>query len=628
MSNTQVPPVWPGGKLSQFDLEPVLTANDETVVPPSWAAKQGEGGEGEVADAEEWRRAQSVYQHRGRRVVLVIKGASSAVEVFMNSVWVGCSKDSFLECEFDVTNALLKGPGNKIDSSSSGKKHSSSGGPFHVLALRVAHWSDGSYLEDQDQWWLSGLHRSVELHCLPAVHFASLSATTQHLAWTSTTSGASVASGGAFSAAAASVMDDASIISPVDQQSKMSSTSSISMLSSVSRHRDYESQAKDVDEAKDKTLPIGPSAAYAVCAVHMDIAGLALLVPPPSSSKRQSQQNREAPLNKEASAIANEGAAAAQEGGVGVGAVDEKIEDAHDALDAGSAIPAANEVSPAGEDDEEEGTPANSEGGAAWDLRVWLLPPDADSIDHAVASCALRLDHSLVHTSSNTTSSTGASDSGMAETGGLNGSDGVNVVGVEVQPLLRPDPKTPSQQLFFCTPKSTIDENSSEGVNSHGSPSYSSSPASADPENALASSAVSVADARCLPVCSVKIYLQVPAPLLWSAEAPHCYSCVASLSPLDTGKESSSPTSKRRSSSRTNHKKVANSKKSNLFSPISSKGHVEGCRVGLKEVAVLTAREAGLVEDDETTDNGGRSNNSGVQVADHKVPSLEKIIEN
>ena len=209
---SQVPPVWPGGKLSQFDLELILTTYDETALPPSRGSTQGTG-ESE-ADVDEWCCAQSLYQHRGRRVALVIKGASSAVEVFMNGVWVGCSKDSFLECEFDVTNALLKGPSNN----NSNKEHSSAGGggPFDVLALRVAHWSDLSYLEDQDQWWLSSLHRSVELHCLPAVHFASLSATTQHLAWTSTTSGGA--------SVAAALSDDASIIDPVDQQTKMSFT--------------------------------------------------------------------------------------------------------------------------------------------------------------------------------------------------------------------------------------------------------------------------------------------------------------------------------------------------------------------------------------------------------------------
>lgn len=36
------------------------------------------------------------------------------------------------------------------------------------LCLRVVRWSDGSYLEDQDHWWLSGVYREVELALRPA----------------------------------------------------------------------------------------------------------------------------------------------------------------------------------------------------------------------------------------------------------------------------------------------------------------------------------------------------------------------------------------------------------------------------------------------------------------------------
>ena len=37
----------------------------------------------------------------------------------------------------------------------------------NVLAVRVIRWCDGSYLEDQDHWWLSGIHRDVELQSVP-----------------------------------------------------------------------------------------------------------------------------------------------------------------------------------------------------------------------------------------------------------------------------------------------------------------------------------------------------------------------------------------------------------------------------------------------------------------------------
>eukprot|EP00904_Undaria_pinnatifida_P009940 jgi/Undpi1/6076/HiC_scaffold_20.g08561.m1 len=55
---------------------------------------------------------------------------------------------SRLPCEFDVTDAL-RGTGEQS------------------LCLRVVRWSDGSYLEDQDHWWLSGVYREVELALRP-----------------------------------------------------------------------------------------------------------------------------------------------------------------------------------------------------------------------------------------------------------------------------------------------------------------------------------------------------------------------------------------------------------------------------------------------------------------------------
>ncbi|XP_028770027.1 uncharacterized protein LOC114727496, partial [Neltuma alba] len=42
----------------------------------------------------------------------------------------------------------------------------------NVLAVQVFRWSDGSYLEDQDHWWLSGIHRDVLLLAKPKVFIA------------------------------------------------------------------------------------------------------------------------------------------------------------------------------------------------------------------------------------------------------------------------------------------------------------------------------------------------------------------------------------------------------------------------------------------------------------------------
>lgn len=82
------------------------------------------------------------------RVSVVFHGVDSALHVFCNGEGVGYSQDSRLPAEFDLTGTLRAGAGN-------------------TLACRVVRWCDGSYMEDQDHWWLSGIHRSVELVAVP-----------------------------------------------------------------------------------------------------------------------------------------------------------------------------------------------------------------------------------------------------------------------------------------------------------------------------------------------------------------------------------------------------------------------------------------------------------------------------
>lgn len=83
--------------------------------------------------------------------MLVFQGVDSAFHVWVNGLLVGFAKGSRLPCEFDVTDALRGG-----------------GAGEQCLCLRVVRWSDGSYLEDQDHWWLSGVYREVELALRPA----------------------------------------------------------------------------------------------------------------------------------------------------------------------------------------------------------------------------------------------------------------------------------------------------------------------------------------------------------------------------------------------------------------------------------------------------------------------------
>jgi beta-galactosidase len=84
----------------------------------------------------------------GGDAVLRFEGVDSCFAAWCNGVELGNSKGSRLPIEFAV-GELLK-PGE------------------NVIAVRVHQWSAGSYLEDQDMWWLSGIFRSVSLLARPA----------------------------------------------------------------------------------------------------------------------------------------------------------------------------------------------------------------------------------------------------------------------------------------------------------------------------------------------------------------------------------------------------------------------------------------------------------------------------
>ena len=59
-----------------------------------------------------------------------------------------------------------------------------------AVTVQVLRWCDGSYLEDQDHWWLSGIHRDVWLYRKPAAHIADYEAALQLTASGGTSSAA------------------------------------------------------------------------------------------------------------------------------------------------------------------------------------------------------------------------------------------------------------------------------------------------------------------------------------------------------------------------------------------------------------------------------------------------------
>lgn len=94
---------------------------------------------------------------RNRRVHLRVGGAESAVALWCNGTFAGMGKGSRLPTCVEVTDLLCEGD--------------------NTLAAMVVRWSDGSWLEDQDQWWHGGLIRSVSLVARAPTHLADVAVT-------------------------------------------------------------------------------------------------------------------------------------------------------------------------------------------------------------------------------------------------------------------------------------------------------------------------------------------------------------------------------------------------------------------------------------------------------------------
>lgn len=84
-----------------------------------------------------------------RQVKVRFEGVDSAYWVAVNGREIGYSEGSRLPSEFDLTDHVEAGT--------------------NVIAVRVAKWSTGSYLEDQDMWWLSGIFRDVSVFSPPSL---------------------------------------------------------------------------------------------------------------------------------------------------------------------------------------------------------------------------------------------------------------------------------------------------------------------------------------------------------------------------------------------------------------------------------------------------------------------------
>ena len=86
---------------------------------------------------------------KDKRVFVHFDGVYSAAVVWVNGKYVGYSQSSNTDAEFDITDFVESGD--------------------NQLSVRVYRWCDGSYLEGQDMWHLSGIHRDVYLVATPKV---------------------------------------------------------------------------------------------------------------------------------------------------------------------------------------------------------------------------------------------------------------------------------------------------------------------------------------------------------------------------------------------------------------------------------------------------------------------------
>lgn len=88
---------------------------------------------------------------KGKDIYIQFGAVRSCFYLWVNGQWVGYSEDSKLPAEFNITKYVKVGQKN-------------------LIAFQAYRWSDGSYIEDQDMWRLSGVCRDVELNARNPVH--------------------------------------------------------------------------------------------------------------------------------------------------------------------------------------------------------------------------------------------------------------------------------------------------------------------------------------------------------------------------------------------------------------------------------------------------------------------------
>ena len=125
-----------------------------TEPPKDWTAYENRNPVGSYVTFVEVTK-EMLQQH----LIIHFGGVHSAMYLWINGKKVGYSQNSMTPAEFDVTKYMREGKNR--------------------LAVEVYRWSDGSYLEDQDMWRLSGIYRPVQLWVRPLVHISDYHVTAE-----------------------------------------------------------------------------------------------------------------------------------------------------------------------------------------------------------------------------------------------------------------------------------------------------------------------------------------------------------------------------------------------------------------------------------------------------------------
>jgi beta-galactosidase len=152
--NIEVPSNWQVkgyGKPIYTNITYPFVKNPPYVMTPAWA---GWTNSELLNPVGSYRRNFEVpADWDGREIYLHFAGVQSAMYVWVNGKKVGYSQGSMTPAEFDITSYLQKGN--------------------NTLVVEVYQWSDGSYMEDQDFWRLSGIFRDVFLYATPKFYISN-----------------------------------------------------------------------------------------------------------------------------------------------------------------------------------------------------------------------------------------------------------------------------------------------------------------------------------------------------------------------------------------------------------------------------------------------------------------------